>query len=471
MAEAAGITTDDLGLFTDLYQLTMAQSYFQHRRNRSATFSLFIRKYPPHYTYFVAAGLATVIEYLQAVHFPPPALAYLRATGRFSDGFLNYLATWRFQGDVVALPEGCVFFVNEPVLEVTAPIIDAQLVESFLVNAIHMQTLIATKAARCVQAASGRSLVDFALRRTHGTDAAMKVARASYLAGFVSTSNVLAGQVYGIPIAGTMAHSYVTCFPEEIESFRAYAASFPTQTILLVDTYDTLLGARRAAVVGQEMAQRGQRLLGVRLDSGDMTALSKEVRTILDAAGLPEVRIVASGGFDEYAIEQALQRGACIDIFGVGTKMGVAADAPYFDMAYKLVKYDHRPVMKLSTDKATLVDDKQIWRHAADGSYVEDTIALRHETLESEAWRPLLQPVMQAGHTTGPLPGLDDTRAQHAEELARLPQSYRRLKGGEHYPVRFSQALAKLQGEVEATLHQQIANHTEPPASRKDRDG
>jgi nicotinate phosphoribosyltransferase len=304
---------EELGLFTDLYQLTMAQSYFAQQRNQPATFSLFIRTYPQHYTYFVAAGLATVLEYLAQVHFPPSALAYLRETGRFSTDFLAYLATWRFQGEVMALPEGTVFFINEPVVEVTAPIIDAQLVESFIVNAVHLQTMIATKASRCVQAAPGRRLIDFALRRTHGMDDGMKVVRASYLAGFDSTSNVLAGHVYDIPIAGTIARSYILCFPEEIAALRAYAATYPQHTVLLIDTYDTLTGARRAAVVGQEMARRGQRLLGVQLDSGDMTALSKDVRAILDAAGLPEVQIVASGGFDEYAMAQAIEDGACID--------------------------------------------------------------------------------------------------------------------------------------------------------------
>ena len=374
MAEATGLRVEELGLFTDLYQLTMAQSYFAQQRNQPATFSLFIRTYPQHHTYFVAAGLATVLEYLAQVHFPPSALAYLQATGRFSTDFLAYLATWRFQGEVMALPEGTVFFINEPVVEVTAPIIDAQLVESFIVNAVHLQTLIATKASRCVQAAPGRRLIDFALRRTHGMDAGMKVARASYLAGFDSTSNVLAGHVYDIPIAGTMAHSYILCFPEEIEAFRAFAATYPQHTVLLIDTYDTLTGARRAAVVGQEMARRGQRLLGVRLDSGDMTALSKDVRAILDAAGLPEVQIVASGGFDEYAMAQAIEDGACIDMFGVGTKMGVAADAPYYDMAYKLVQYAGRPVMKLSAGKATLVEAKQVWRRTVDGQYAEDIL-------------------------------------------------------------------------------------------------
>jgi nicotinate phosphoribosyltransferase len=446
--------TEEFGLFTDLYQLTMAESYLQHHKNRQATFSLIIRSYPQHYTYLVAAGLATVLEYLEQVAFPPEALAYLRHTGRFSDEFLAYLAQWQFRGDVMALPEGRVFFAQEPVLEVTAPIIDAQLVETFIVNAVHLQTLIATKAARCVQAAHGRSLVDFSLRRTHGTDAGLKVARASYLVGFEATSNVLAGQVYQIPISGTMAHSYVCSFANELEAFRAYAATYPDQTVLLIDTYDTLQGAHHAALVGQEMARRGQRLLGVRLDSGDMTALSKQVRAILDAAGLPEVRIIASGGFDEYGIAAALQAGAPIDAFGVGTKMGVAADAPYFDMAYKLVKYDGRPVMKLSTGKRTLIDDKQVWRRTVDGYYAEDIIALRHETLALSDAMPLLQPVMQAGQSLLPGTDLAAVRQCHATEMTHLAKPYRRLQGGEVYPVRLSDALMTRQRQVEAAIRQ-----------------
>jgi nicotinate phosphoribosyltransferase len=455
MAEATGIRVEDLGLFTDLYQLTMAQSYFAQQRNQPATFSLFIRNYPQHHTYFVAAGLATVLEYLEQVHFPPVALAFLHTTGRFSADFLDYLATWRFQGEVIALPEGTVFFINEPVVEVTAPIIDAQLVESFIVNAVHLQTLIATKASRCVQAAPGQRLIDFALRRTHGTDAGMKVARASYLAGFEATSNVLAGHVYDIPLAGTMAHAYVLCFPEEIDAFRAYAATYPQQTVLLIDTYDTLTGARRAALVGQEMARQGNRLLGVRLDSGDMTALSKEVRAILDAAGLSAVQIVASGGFDEYAIAQALRDGACIDTFGVGTKMGVAADAPYYDMAYKLVQYAGCPVMKLSAGKATLVGDKQVWRRTVEGQFVEDLIALRHEAVELADAQPLLQCVMRAGQPVEPRPTLVAARARHATEMTHLPAPYRGVQGGEVYPVRLSAGLAARQRQVEAALQQQ----------------
>ncbi len=458
MAEAAGVRVEDLGLFTDMYQLTMAQSYLEHHKNATATFSLIIRKYPPQHTYMVAAGLATVLEYLEQVHFPATALTYLQQTGRFSKDFLDYLATWKFQGDVMALPEGSVFFINEPILEVTAPIVAAQLVETFIVNAIHLQTLIATKASRCVHAAQGRHLVDFSLRRTHGTDAGLKVARASYLAGFDASSNVLAGQLYGIPLSGTMAHAYVSSFTDESEAFRAFATTYPEHTVLLIDTYDTVQGARRAAIVGQEMAQRGQHLLGVRLDSGDMTALSKEVRAILDEAGLPETRIVASGGFDEYGIAQALQQGACIDMFGVGTKMGVAADAPYFDMAYKLVKYAGRPVMKLSTGKVTLVDDKQVWRRTVDGQYVEDIIALRHESLASSTTTPLLQQVMHAGKTVQPQPSLAAARQRHATAMTHLAEPYKRLQGGEAYPVHLSPALAALQQQVASALQQQYTS-------------
>jgi nicotinate phosphoribosyltransferase len=454
MAEVTGIPMGDLGLFTDLYQLTMAQSYLEHNKNRPATFSLIVRKFPPDHAYLVAAGLATVLEYLEQVCFSPGALTYLRQTGRFSETFLAYLATWRFQGDVVALPEGSVFFCNEPVLEVTAPIVDAQLVESFIVNAVHLQTLIATKAARCVEAAQGRSLIDFALRRTHGTDAALKVARASYLAGFDATSNVLAGQVYGIPISGTMAHSYVESFTDELEAFRAFAVSYPEHTVLLIDTYDTVHGGARAALVGQEMARRGQHLLGVRLDSGDMTALSKEVRVILDQVGLQDVHIVASGSFDEYSIDAAVRHGARIDAFGVGTKMGVAADMPYLDMAYKMVQYDGRPVMKLSTGKATLVEQKQVWRRTVDGYYSEDLIALRHEPALPDAV-PLFQCVMRAGRTIPPVPALATARQRYATDRAHLAEPYRRLEGGAVYPVRVSEALATLQDQVETALRQQ----------------
>ena len=349
-------------LLTDLYQLTMAACYFDQDMQAEATFSLFIRKYPAQRNYFVAAGLSEVLEYLETLRFTDDDLAYLASTGLFPGRFLDFLQGLRFTGEVQALPEGSIFFADEPILEVSAPIIEAQLVETFIINAISLQTMIATKASRSVQAAAGRPLVDFSLRRTQGRDAGLKVARASYLAGFLGTSNVLAGKLYGIPIFGTMAHSYITSFPHEIDAFRVFARNFPTIATLLIDTYDNISGARHAVTVAQEMEARGQRLDFVRLDSGDMAAISQEVRRILDDHGLGYVRILASGSFDEYKIARVLADGARIDAFAVGTKMGVSADAPYFDIAYKLVRYADQPVMKLSTGKVTLVDKKQVWR-------------------------------------------------------------------------------------------------------------
>jgi len=272
---------------------------------------------------------------------------------------LHYLSTLRFTGDVFAIPEGRIFFKDEPILEITAPIIEAQLVEPFVINVINFQTTIATKASRCVYAARGRKLVDFSLRRTQGVDAGLKVARASYIVGFGGTSNVLAGKLYNIPVFGTMAHSFITSFKKEIDAFRAFSKIFPQNTVLLIDTYDTIIGAHKAAIIGKELLYQGKKLKGVRLDSGDMAPLSKEVRQVFKEAGLNNVMIFASGGFDEYKIAKVLEQGAEIDAFGVGTKMGVSADAPYTDIAYKLVEYDGRPVLKLSMGKKTLVGQKQ----------------------------------------------------------------------------------------------------------------
>ncbi|HKY09633.1 MAG TPA: nicotinate phosphoribosyltransferase, partial [Candidatus Binatia bacterium] len=282
---------ENLSLLTDLYQLTMAQAYFRAQRMGSATFDLFIRTYPPNRGYFVAAGLHDVLDYLENLHFDKPALDYLESLRLFSDDFLHYLVGFRFTGEVFALPEGRIFFTEEPVLELTAPIIEAQIVETYIINQIHLQSIVATKAARCVQAARGRAVVDFALRRTHGSDAGMKAARASYLGGFVGTSNVLAGRRYAIPAVGTMAHSFVASFEREIDAFRAYVASFPNNAILLIDTYDVANGARNAAQVAGEMAGRGQKLIGVRIDSGNLASNAAAVRKILDDAGLQGVKI------------------------------------------------------------------------------------------------------------------------------------------------------------------------------------
>lgn len=451
MTADGGVPTS-LGLLTDLYELTMAQSYLREGMSSQATFSLFTRTLPPGRSYLVAAGLQDVLRYLEGLRFSPADVDYLRSTGIFGGDFLDTLASFRFTGEVWAIPEGRLVFPNEPLLEVTAPIPEAQIVETFVINQVHLQTMVATKAARCVWAAQGRRLVDFGLRRTHGTDAGMKAARASYLAGFASTSNVLAGKVYGIPIAGTMAHSYVSSFPEEIAAFRAYARTFPDTSTFLIDTYDTVAGARKAAAVAREMEGAGHRLRAVRLDSGDLLALSQDVRQVLDEAGLAYVEVFASGGLDEYQIEALLAAGASIDGFGVGTRMGVSADAPYMDIAYKLVKYGGRPVLKLSSGKVSLAGEKQVYRRSdPGGAFLEDTIALRGESrlVGTPAGEPLLEKVMEGGRLLDQTPALEEIRGRFRGEFARLPERYKALREAPQYPVGLSPGLAGLQAQME----------------------
>jgi nicotinate phosphoribosyltransferase len=441
---------ENLALLTDLYQLTMAQSYFRERKTGLATFSLFIRSYPPNRGYFIAAGLRDVLEYLESFCFDAASLDYLCSLSLFSADFVQFLSGLRFTGDVWSLREGQIFFIDEPILEVTAPIIEAQLVETFIINQINFQSLIATKAARCVLAASGRSVVDFALRRTHGTDAGMKVARATFMAGFAGTSNVRAGHAYGIPPVGTMAHSFVSVFPSEIDAFRAYADSFPSSAILLIDTYDTLQGARHAVTVAKEMAARGQRLLGVRLDSGDLARLAREVRSILDEAGLQEVKIIGSGGLDEYELARFSAAHVPFDSYGLGTKVGVSADAPWADTAYKLVEYAGGPALKLSSGKESWPGKKQVFRVDDQGSMSEDIIALRDEHIpEAQA---LLAPVMQRGRITGPAAALTEAKSLCRRELERLPEPYKRIMDPSLYPVKFSPGLQQLRQTTEKKL-------------------
>ena len=436
-----------LGLFTDLYELTMAQAYSLSGQTASATFSLFFRKYPPDRAYFVFAGLTDVLDYLEGFRFSPLDLEYLHSLGRFSRDFLEYLRQLRFTGSVRALPEGIIFFINEPVVEVTGPVIEAQLVETFLVNQINLQTILATKASRVVHAAQGRQLVDFAARRTHGVEAANKLARVSYLVGFDSTSNTLAGGLYGIPVSGTMAHSYVTSFQSEIESFRYFARSFPDTSTFLVDTYDTLEGTMKAALVAREMREQGHPLRAIRLDSGDMLDLSRKARVILDEAGLPEVEIFASGGLDEFEVDELLRAGAPIDAFGVGTKVGVSADAPWTDCAYKLVEYAGRPVLKLSTKKQTLPGPKQVFRFRdAGGTYLRDVVAKAEE--RSEGGEPLLGEVMKEGRRVAPDPTLEELRKRFRREFACLPQRHKALRSPEVYDVRIGKELEQLRQRI-----------------------
>ena len=431
-------------LFTDLYELTMAAAFFREGMREPATFSLFARRLPPTRAFAIAMGLEDALEFARGFRFSSHDIEYLRSLGRFEPEFLDHLGGLRFTGEIHAVPEGTVVFPDEPLLEVTAPVMEAQLLESALLNICHVQSVLASKAARIVLAARGRELAEFGLRRSHGVDAAMQAARCAWIAGFASTSNMLAGCRYGIPVSGTMAHSFVTSFSDELAAFRAYARAFPDAAVLLIDTYDTLEGARKAATVAAELAAGGHGLAGVRLDSGDLLALSGEVRRILDEAGFPRVRIVASGGLDEHDIDGLLDAGAPIDAFGVGTRLNVSADAPSLDLVYKLVRHGGRDVLKLSEGKETWVGAKAIHR-AVDrrGKVVGDVLALEGEPAPPGVGESLLRPVMRGGELLGSHPSLAEVRRHCAAQLAALPDGLRRLREHDEYPVRPSDALRR----------------------------
>ncbi|MCS7124510.1 MAG: nicotinate phosphoribosyltransferase [Candidatus Bathyarchaeota archaeon] len=446
----------NMSMLTDLYELTMCASYFEHKKLGQATFDLFIRRLPPNRSYFLFAGLEQVLLFLEKMRFTEEHIKYLKSLG-FKDDFLDYLRLFRFSGDVWAIPEGTVVFPNEPLIRVTAPIIEAQLIETFLLNTINLQTTIATKAARVVYAARGRPVIEFGLRREHGTDAGMKVARASYIAGCSGTSNVLAGMVYGMPVFGTMAHSFVMFFSNELESFRAFAKTFPDKSTLLIDTFDNIAGALNAIKVAKELERQGFKLRGVRIDSGDLVAISREVRRLLNENGLDYVQIFASGDLDEYRIDELLNKGAKIDAFGVGTKMGTSADRPYVDIIYKLCekaddKGEFVPIMKLSEGKATLPGRKQVYRFTDEGgNFVKDVIALEGEKVGGE---PLLVKVMEKGRVIYNLPSLEDIRKRALDNVARLPDKYKRLQKAAKYPVRLSPKLRRLIKELSEKLRE-----------------
>ncbi len=435
---SAWVDDSNAALLTDLYQLTMLQAYFREGLGGEAVFDLFVRRLPPQRNYLVACGLDDALHYLESFRFSPEAIRYLDSLDDFSKDFLGSLADLRFRGDVWAVPEGTPVFANEPIVEVVAPLPEAQLVETFLLNQISFQTLIASKAARVVTAAGGRPVSEFGLRRLHGTDAAMKAARASFIAGVGTTSNVLAGAVYGIPVTGTMAHSYIEAHDSELEAFRAFVGLYPGST-LLVDTYDTLRGVgnviRLARELGDDFTVRA-----IRLDSGDLAGLAVDARKLLDDAGLTGVEIFASGNLDEYRIADLIASGAPIAGFGVGTRMGVSADVPSLDTAYKLVGYAGRSRMKLSTGKSNLPGRKQVFR-----TDTHDVIALHDEPGDGRA---LLEKVMEAGRR---LPAGTRTLPQIAEhtrdEAQRLPAHLHRIETADPpYRVDLSPGLA---GEVD----------------------
>lgn len=415
-------------LLVDLYELTMAASYLAEGVTGVATYELFFRALPPVRNYLVSCGLAQALDYLESLAFTGGDLGYLAGLGLFAEPFLNHLAGLRFTGEVWAVPEGEVVFAGEPVLRVTAPIIEAQIVETYLLNVINVATSVASKAARVATACAGRTFVDFSARRDHGPDAAMIAARASFVGGASASSNVAAGARWGIPLSGTMAHSYVLAFAHEEDAFRAFARSFPEPT-LLIDTFDTLEGARKAAAVA------GVR--GVRLDSGDLAELSPRVRQILDDAGHPGIRIFASGDMDEYRIAALLADGAPIDGFGVGTQLGTSGDAPALGGVYKLVEDRSGPKAKTSTGKATLPGVKQVYRFAD-----RDLIALARQPAP-EGGTPLLELVMAAGRRRGTDPSLTEIQERCRQSVAGLPPRLRSLGPVAPYPVEVSPALGR----------------------------
>lgn len=437
---------ESLALHTDFYQLTMAASYHAHGMDGEATFSLFNHRLPAVRGFMVAAGLEAALDFLQDFSFSSEDLDYLSSLGRFTPDFIEHLAKLRFSGEVWAVPEGTILFAGEPIVEVTAPLLEAQLVETLLINIFNLHTTLASKAARCVIAAGDRVLIDFGLRRTHGREAGMAAARSSSMVGFSGTSNVAAAKAFGLRPVGTMAHAFVETFGDEKRAFEAFAATFPDHSAFLVDTYDSLLGLKHAVQVASKLEASGHRLVGVRLDSGDLVSMSKKAREILDRAGLPHASVVASGSLDEMSIAELVRQGAKIDMFGVGTRMGSSADAPYLDFAYKLVSYEGRPTIKLSAGKETWAGPKQIWRKLDSTSMIRrDYLGLRDEAGEGQA---LLRPVMKDGRRIAEPGTWKQARSRFEAGLATLPLRTRLLQDARPVPVEPTDALQDLQART-----------------------
>ena len=430
-------------LATDLYELTMAAGYFANDRRETATFELFVRDLPPRRSYLVAAGLRQAVDYLLALRFSSDDIDHLKTLPPFRHvpgAFFEFLARFRFTGDLWAVPEGTVVFAGEPLIRVTAPIIEGQIVETFLLATVNHQTMVATKAARIVGAAAGRGVVEFGSRRAHGPEAGLLSARAAVIGGCIGTSNVEAGRLFGIAAYGTAAHSWVMTFESEMEAFRAFHRVFPGTTTLLLDTYDPIEGARLAARIGPS-------LKGVRLDSGDLAEQAGHVRSILDGAGLTETKIMLSGDLNEYRIASLVERGVPVDLFGVGNELVNSPDAPSLTGVYKLSALDSpagaRPVFKLSEGKQTRPYAKQVWRRRDDhGRFVEDRVARADERAPSPEWEPLLERVVRNGGLAGPLPDLAAAGRTASLQLGSLPERYKRPEGAAAYPVRFSAHLS-----------------------------
>ncbi len=435
---------DDIALATDLYELTMAAAYFDNKEDAEATFELFVRNFPNNRSYLVAAGLEQVVNYLKHLRFKDEHIRYLRRDPNFknvSNNFFRYVKKLKFTGDLWALPEGTVLFTNEPILRVSAPIIEAQIVETYLLSVINFQTLIATKASRVVQSARGRGVVEFGARRAHGPEAGLLAARASYIGGCIGTSNVLAGYVFGIPTYGTMAHSFVMNYDSELEAFERFCKVFPSNPALLLDTYDTIQGAKRAASLKISPTL-------VRLDSGDRYDLSVKVRKILDDAGLRKTKIFVSGDLNEFLLDDLTSRGAPIDAFGVGTELVTSRDEPALQGIYKIVETRRKGKtiyhVKTSEGKRTIPGAKQVYRRYSEaGEIQEDIIALEDEKTPAGT-KPLLKKILDGGKLIYTLPSIDKIRAKAIAEVGWLPAKYKVLKGSEQPPVKLSQKLEQL---------------------------
>lgn len=447
MGEGRAMPLGSSALLTDLYQLTMLQGYFENRMEETAVFDLFMRTLPAQRGFLLAAGLEQALDYLEQLRVTPEELEWLAGSGRFSRDFLDYLGELHFTGDVHAMAEGTVFFPPEPILRVVAPLPQAQLVESRLINLLHFQTMIASKAARATLAAQGKGLIDFGFRRAHGAEAGLLAARAAYLAGFAGSATVAAGLFFGIPTYGTMAHSFIQAHDNEFEAFEQFAHAQPDNVILLIDTYDTEAAARKVVSLASRLQRERITVKGVRIDSGDLAEHARRVRRILDEGGLNHVRILASGNLDEFAIQTLVANSAPIDDFAIGTRLVTCADAPYLDCVYKLQEYAGRARRKRSEGKATWPGRKQVYRRfGAYGRMVGDVLTLDDDAQGGET---LLQPCLVAGKRVAPSPAVSEVRRRAAAQLARLPDHLRQLRVDPPYPVTIAPALQQLTQEVD----------------------
>jgi nicotinate phosphoribosyltransferase len=441
------MTSAESPLTTDLYEINMVQAYLDRGEDREAVFEFFVRRLPSRRGFLLAAGLEDVLDYLENLRFSAAEIDWLKGTGRFRSNLLDYLSDLRFTGDGHAMPEGTVCFANEPLLRITAPLPQAQLIETRLINILHFQTLIASKAARMVLAAPGKGLSDFGLRTAHGAEAGLFSARASYIAGFTGAANVLAGERYGIPIVGTMAHSFVQVHDDEVQAFEAFARARPDGVVLLIDTYDTDAGARKVVELAPRLKADGITIRGVRIDSGNLGLMAAKVRGILDAGGLKDVLILVSGGITEDVLQALMREGAPIDGYGIGVNLAASVDVPALDCAYKLQEYAGLPKRKLSEGKATWPGRKQVWReYDAQGTMRADILSFEGD---SQVGETLIEAVVRNGKRVARAPTLAEVRMRAARELSLLPLPLKRLESGYEYPTTVSPALKALAAEVD----------------------